>query len=55
MEKVRYETGAEAVFASAKIAEAKGCEMTSTCLWVGVQKDDEGYFIEVETDDLQYL
>lgn len=55
MKKVRFETGAEAVFASAKIAEAKGCDMTSTCLWVSVQKDENGYFIEIEEKDKELI
>lgn len=55
MKIVRFETGAEAVFASSKIAEAKGCDMTSTCLWVSVQKDKEGYYIEVNSEDLKFI
>lgn len=55
MEKVKFNTGAEAVHASAKIAEAKGCDMTSTCLWVAIQKDEQGYFIEIDAEDLKLI
>lgn len=55
MEKVRFTTGADAVYASAKIAEAKGCDMTSTCLYVGIQEDEEGYFIEIDVNDLNLI
>lgn len=55
MVKLRFNTGAEAVFASAKIAESKGCDMTSTCLWVSVKEDEQGYFIEVTEEDSELI
>lgn len=55
MVQIRFNTGAEAVFASAKIAEAKGCDMTSTCLWVSVKEDEQGYYIEIHSEDSQLI
>ena len=55
MEKVKFNTGAEAVYASAKLAESKGCDMTTTCLWVSIQKDKDGYYIEVDANDLKII
>ena len=39
------------MFRSAKEAERRGCDMTSTNLWWGLSKDEIGYYLEISDTD----
>ena len=49
--KLRFNTGAEAIFRSAQEAEKRGCDVTSSMLHWGVQKDEIGYYLDIHDTD----
>jgi len=57
MKKLRFKTGAEAVYRSAIAAEETGSEMVfgSTQLRWTVSKDENGYFVEIPGYDEKLL
>lgn len=57
MKKLRFNTGADAVYRSAQAAEALGAGMTfgSTQLRWTVLKDETGYYLEIPSEDEKLL
>lgn len=57
MKKLRFDSGADAVYRSAIAAEAKDADMTSgaTQMRWSVGKDSEGFFLEIPESDMELL
>lgn len=49
--KLRFEKSYKAIERSAREADRRKCDMTSTFLWWSIHKDDTGFYLEIPEED----